>query len=144
MENARFTKNHLLTFSSNIYRCHRFFINCIFFFLYPFRLCCCCFWGSDHDRKRSTSSIIGRSVIQQEFTDDDESEDEKSRLLKVPSSHVYSFDPMSSQTLFNILEDSDVEGRLDKDAGYVINAYNQSHDNLRKLVSRKYLLHSVL
>lgn len=75
-----------------------------------------------------------------ELTDleDESDDDEKRHLLNVNSSQVYSFDPASSQTLFNILDESDVEERLDKDAGYVINAYNQSHENLRKLVSRKY------
>lgn len=103
---------------------------------------------------RSRTSIIGRSIVQEElFTDSNESNEsneENSKLLSKSSSNFRStaMDPHyrttdTSETIFDIYNRnsqskqhlSDDED-LRNDTNFVVNAMNQSHESLRKLVSK--------
>ncbi|CAO1444386.1 unnamed protein product [Diamesa hyperborea] len=136
-------------------RCHRFLINCVFFFLIPFVWCCRCFLPKEKDLDQSRTSIIGRSIIQEEvFTDSNESNgetdnDENSKLLAKSSlsfrsttmDHHYRTTD-TSETVFDIYNQnsqskqhlSDDED-LRNDTNFVVNAMNQSHESLRKFDS---------
>lgn len=107
---------------------------------------------------RSRTSIIGRSIVQEEFFTDNESNEsiesneKKSKLLSKSSSNFRStaMDPHyrttdTSETIFDIYNRnsnnqskqhlSDDED-LRNDTNFVVNAMNQSHESLRKLVSK--------
>lgn len=108
----------------------------------------------ENDLNQSRTFIIGRSIVQEEvFTDSNESNDnydENSKLLAKSSSsfRCTTMDPHyrttdTSETVFDIYNQnsrskqhlSDDED-LRNDTNFVVNAMNQSHESLRKFVSK--------
>jgi hypothetical protein len=135
-------------FSTNIIRAWRFTINALFFFLYPI-VCClkCC--TIDEDNVKSEDSIFARAIIQKEESNDDSSNDDDNvQLLKSGRqssdySSIFDHYQRSSETIFNAAnlrnpfeEEARHDETLMNDTEFIVNAINESHESLRKLVSK--------
>ena len=95
----------------------------------------------------SESSYYGRKIVRKEVfsdTDDTDDNDEDARLLRPSrplsgaSSMVAKF-KRSSETLFdvrNLQNHFDEDAHLEEDTKFVVNAINESHESLSKLVSK--------
>ena len=141
------------------FRCWKFFVNTMFFFLLPIVWCTkFCSIGADEKIDSENSFYIKRSVVRKEGysdEDDDDEEDEdveKWKLIRpnVPSSEyssIFEQHKRSSETIFNVtnlpnpFDDSSSKQSLydemfAKDTEFVVNAINESHESLRKLVSK--------
>ncbi|KAL7019980.1 hypothetical protein ACKWTF_011329 [Chironomus riparius] len=140
-------------------RCWKIFVNTIFFFLLPIVWCTkCCTIGTDEKIDSDKSFYIKRSVVRKEgYSDEDDDDDEedgdveKWKLLRpnIPSSEyssIFEQHKRSSETVFNVtnlpnpFDDSSNQSLYDddemfaKDTEFVVNAINESHESLRKLV----------
>ena len=106
--------------------------------------CCknCCF--STNRKCDSDASFRGRKIIQKEELSDEESEGESEnmRLLRpcAPSSASSIFEKYkkSSETVFDVrdLKNPFDDKHLQSDTEFVVNAINDSHESLCKLVSK--------
>lgn len=129
-------------------------MNILFFFLLPIVWCIKCTTCND-DKIDSESSFLARSVVRKEiYSDDDEEEDgdeENWKLLKprasTSSNYSAAFEEYkrSSETIFNVTnlrnpfdekQQTDDDETLVKDTEFVVSAINESHESLRKLVSK--------
>lgn len=143
------------------FRCWKIFVNTIFFFLLPIVWCIkCCTIGTDEKIDSEKSFYIKRSVVRKEgYSDEDDDDDEedgnveKWKLLRpnIPTSEyssIFEQHNRSSETVFNVtnlpnpFDDSSNQSLYDddeqfaKDTEFVVNAINESHESLRKLVSK--------
>lgn len=162
------------TFSTEfIYRCWKFFVNAIIFFLLPFVWCTKCCTTANDEKIDSENSFCVHSVVKKEtYSEDDDDDDdggsdedvEKWKLLR-PSiqsseySSIFEKHRRSSETVFNVTNlvnpfddnsnnssnsrrhqkiyaDDDADEMFAKDTEFVVNAINESHESLRKLVSK--------
>lgn len=120
----------------------------------------CCTIGTDEKIDSDKSFYIKRSVVRKEgYSDEDDDDDEedgdveKWKLLRpnIPSSEyssIFEQHKRSSETVFNVtnlpnpFDDSSNQSLYDddemfaKDTEFVVNAINESHESLRKLVSK--------
>lgn len=140
---------HPVTYRYKLFHssCGRFFGNLVLFFLLPFAGCislCCCRSKAD-EKFGSDDSFLGKKLTRRQIHYDEESDmdDEDARLLRpTPPSSDYSsiFDrhQRSSETVFDIRSNpfADEEHEIEKDTSFVVNAMKESHESLRKLVSK--------
>jgi hypothetical protein len=108
--------------------------------------CCtkCCF--SSKTKCDSDASIYGRKLTQKEIYSDDDSEDddeENMRLLRPgapfsDNSSIFEKYRKSSETVFDVrsLKNPFDDEQLEEDTAFVVNAINESHESLCKLVSK--------
>jgi siroheme synthase (precorrin-2 oxidase/ferrochelatase) len=85
---------------------------------------------------------VQKEIYEDENTDDDESYDEDAKLLKPIAtssefSSIFEQHRRSSETVFDVrsLKNPFDDDELEDDATFVVNAINDSHESLRKLVS---------
>lgn len=122
-------------------------VNLLFFFLLPIAWCssfCCCSSLPKH-KINSDSSIRGRKVSRKEFYSDENSSDEndvdeevnllKPAVVSSDFSSVFGQYRRSSETVFDVRDASNSDDAIEKDTRFVVNAINESHESLRKLVS---------
>lgn len=123
-------------------------MNLLFFFLLPIACCTNCLF-SRKTGQDSDASICGRKVTRKQIDSDESSEEEESygeykSLLKnsgLSSTLMLEKTRLSSETVFNVTDNrshqfDDIDDELEKDARFVVNAMNESHDSLSKLVSK--------
>lgn len=129
------------------FSCARFLGNLFLFFLLPFAGCISlCFCRSNADERfGSDDSFLGKKLTRRQLHYDEESDvdNEDVRLLRpTPPSSVYSaaFDgyQRSSETVFDVRDKpySSREDEIEDDTSFVVNAIKESHESLRKLVSK--------
>ena len=124
-------------------------VNMVFFFLLPIAYCTSflCRPFSCKKPENSDTSLYGRKITQKEIDSDEssggESFNEYKKLMKTPSNLTSLFEKNfeSSETLFNVQKYSsnrfdDANKELEEDARFVVNAMNESHESLCKLVSK--------
>lgn len=90
----------------------------------------------------SDASFYGQKVVREEFYSEDESDDgEDVKLLRSDYSSVFEKYRRSSETVFDArsltypFDDVNQEDELEKDTKFVVDAMNESHESLCKLVS---------
>lgn len=105
-------------------------------------MCSKCFACSSVSKVDSEASVFGRKVVAKEIYSDEESDydNEDTKLLRpnVSSSDFSAtFDKFrrSSETIFDVQNKFEHESELEKDTTFVVNAMNESHASLSKLVS---------
>jgi hypothetical protein len=125
-------------------------VNALFFFLLPVVWCVRCCAGDETNKMNSESSFIGKSLVRKEvYSDDDDDGDEESwRLLRpnAASSDYSDHYHRSSETIFKVtnlrnpfderVPIDDEDETVIKDTEFVVSAINDSHESLRKLVSK--------
>lgn len=117
-------------------------VNVLFFFFLPLSCLFCSYCHSKKSEEDTEGSVRGRKVVQKEINSDEESDDfnENLRLLKpgALSSDYSSLYRKSSETIFDIrsLQNPFDEKALEDDTEFVVQAINESHESLRKLVSK--------
>lgn len=129
-------------------------MNLLFFFLLPIAWCsecCCCCSKSEKEKVDSDASFYGQKVVRQEFYSDDESDDDddgenvkllSSRGTSSDYSSIFEKYRNSSETVFdarslkNPFDKMLNENELENDTKFIVDAINDSHESLCKLVSK--------
>lgn len=124
-------------------------MNLLFFFLLPMAcfsslLCCPFSRNVEQDSEASIQGVkISRKEMDEEENTDEESFDEYKELLRKPKKTSISNSNdkyrQSSETVFDVNNKKArdyLNEELEKDARFVVDAMNESHESLRKLVSK--------